>query len=366
MGLRARLSRSAACRAHVLIVETPGACATRMRLERAVVERGWRLALSPADADVLAVCGRPGPELRGVVARLWEQMPGPRVRVDLWPGEHPDSALDLARDGLVDVERQAADARSRPAEPDVPSNSSDDDDEPMDHGDMDHGDMQMAPGGIALAEGDGDRDGLEMDVLHLPLGPVLPHWPAGLVLTCSLHGDVIAEASGRIVDGQGDTETDLAAPVWRWDNIARLLALAGWEHAAARARALRDEALSGDSSARGREDSQALRRHLARSRTLRWSLRGLGPLGPADLPTRGLSTHLAGDAYDRLLAMLDRVVEHPAVDLRAARPLWQSSREVSPGAVATAMAGLELATARLVVASLDLPPVTAPAEISHA
>src|SRR5699024_11402590 len=60
------------------------------------------------------------------------------------------------------------------------------------HGGMDHsghsghgghGGMDMAPEGISLAQGGQDRDGLEMDVLHLPLGPVLPFWPAGLVLT---------------------------------------------------------------------------------------------------------------------------------------------------------------------------------------
>ncbi len=53
--------------------------------------------------------------------------------------------------------------------------------------------MEMAPAGISLAGGAEDRDGLEMDVLHLPLGPVLPHWPAGLVVRCVLHGDVVAE-----------------------------------------------------------------------------------------------------------------------------------------------------------------------------
>ncbi len=63
----------------------------------------------------------------------------------------------------------------------------------MDHGDMDHGDMEMAPGGIALAEGDEDRDGLEMDVLVHPLGPLLDRWPGGLELRTRLHGDVVAQ-----------------------------------------------------------------------------------------------------------------------------------------------------------------------------
>ena len=55
----------------------------------------------------------------------------------------------------------------------------------------------MSPDGIPLAEGAEDRDGLEMDVLHLPLGPVLAHWPAGVVLRVTLHGDVVGRRRGR-------------------------------------------------------------------------------------------------------------------------------------------------------------------------
>ena len=33
-----------------------------------------------------------------------------------------------------------------------------------------------------MADRGDDRDGLRLDQLHLPLGPVLPDWPAGLVL----------------------------------------------------------------------------------------------------------------------------------------------------------------------------------------
>src|SRR5699024_5964325 len=64
-----------------------------------------------------------------------------------------------------------------------------------------HGGMDMAPGGIPLAQGGEDRDGLEMDVLHLALGPVLPFWPAGLVLRCSLQGDVVVDAEAAVIDG---------------------------------------------------------------------------------------------------------------------------------------------------------------------
>lgn len=57
MGLISGIGRLAARNAHVLVIETPGNWQTRAAVERAVLMRGWRLAFSPADADVLAVCG---------------------------------------------------------------------------------------------------------------------------------------------------------------------------------------------------------------------------------------------------------------------------------------------------------------------
>lgn len=379
MGLSERLSRYAVRRAHVLVVEAPGAWVVRARLEAAVVQRGWRLALSPADADVLAVCGAPGPELTDVVELLWEQMPGPRVRVEVGEGEQSlvAAALDRASARLADTGQHRRDARSRTAEPDTES------DEDMDHGDMDHGDMEMAPGGIPLAGSDDDRDGLEMDVLHLRLGPVLPHWPAGLVLRCTLQGDVITEAEGYLVDHSDaedhplapdppddgapagatayrdteyrdteyrDTEyrdTEPLEPAWRCDNIARLLALAGWEDAAAQARRTRDAQLSSEAPQDADASLDRLRRQVSRSRLLRWSLRGLRPLARQDLEEHGLPADLAGDTYDRLLAMFDRATKAPA-----------GGHQVSSDAVASAVVGLDLAAARLVVASLDLPPAT--------
>ena len=38
------------------------------------VALGWRISLSPADADVLVVCGTAGPELTATVERIWEQL----------------------------------------------------------------------------------------------------------------------------------------------------------------------------------------------------------------------------------------------------------------------------------------------------
>ncbi|WP_341241388.1 hypothetical protein, partial [uncultured Nocardioides sp.] len=107
----------------------------------------------------------------------------------------------------------------------------------MDHGDMDHGDMEMAPGGIPLAEGDDDRDGLEMDVLVHPLGPLLDHWPGGLELHTRLHGDVVAHVEVQ----RPASPTHVPAAVAAWDAVARVLSLVGDDVWAARARMVRDQ-----------------------------------------------------------------------------------------------------------------------------
>ena len=249
MGLTTFLARHAVRHAHVLVVEVPGHWLIRAAVERHILGRGWRLASSPADADVLAVCGTPGPELAALVARLWDQMPGPRARVGIAAPRHVEAALSEAEDELLDVARQHADSHSRPDTPDgqpdhdMGAGMKPDGHEGMshgahdshaghggmtgEHGGMDHGGMDMAPAGIALAQGGEDRDGLEMDVLHLRLGPVLPFWPVGLVLRCSLQGDVIVDAEASVIDagdqpsghdaGQGDATSRVAH---RCDNAA--------------------------------------------------------------------------------------------------------------------------------------------------
>jgi hypothetical protein len=351
----------------VLVVEVPGHWTTRVNLERAIRERGWHRALSPADADVLLVCGVPGAELAAAVDRVWEQMPGPRVRFDVLDAADAEAALDRARDALLDASSLREDARTRTTEPDMDHGDMDHGD--MDHGDMDHGDMDMSPGGIALAGGGEDRDGLEMDVLHLPLGPVLPAWPAGLVLRTTLQGDVIVAAEVEQLQAAPSNEPStqptsprpLTAAV-RLDNAARLLALAGWQAAASQAERVRDAAMAGESTDRVRDDAVALLRRVARSRMLRWSLRRVRPVDDSDLADHAWPSWWAGDVHDRLLAGLDRAVsvlsdgespeewtrpdEEPAPDLSAALP--------------ELVTGLDLATARLVVASLDLDPAGVP------
>lgn len=405
MGLSGALSRLAVRHAHVLLVEVPGHWLTRVAVERQVLDRGLRLALSPADADVLAVCGPPGPELAELVDRLWDELPGPRARMAIDSPEAVSAALAAAEAALLDTARQRADSRDRKATPGHGgmTHGGHRGDEHADHGGMDHGEhpgmehaghdameqaghaevghdqhggmthggmghagmdhggMEMAPAGIPLAEGGEDRDGLEMDVLHVRLGPVLPYWPAGLVLRCALLGDVITDAESRVIDAGHDREPagEHGHAARRCDNAAKLLALAGWEDAAARARRIRDALLRGDTTAATAELDR-LRRTVRRSWLLRWSLRRVGPLTGPHLMHRGLPDRLGGDARDRLLAMLDT-----AADSIGGRAAPEPPHAVPVEAVADLVRGWDLATARLIVASLDLEPWPADREVSH-
>ena len=357
MGLISGIGRLAARNAHVLVIEVPGNWQTRAAVERAVLMRGWRLAFSPADADVLAVCGGPGPQLREAVELVWHQMPGPRVRVEVRHRGEATTRLDEVHGRLLDTAHHRSDARDRPAAPDLLADTEMDhgdmdhgdmdhgdmDHGEMDHGEMDHGAMEMSPGGIPLAGGGEDRDGLEMDVLNVPLGPVLPHWPAGLVLRCALQGDVITEAQAELLDHGTPERVPLSdAVARRMDNIAALLALAGWGEAAAEARVIRDCLLGGGHDAEVAARTARLVRRVGRSRVLRWSLRGVRPLSEGDLGVSGLPAALAGDTYDRVLRML-KAADTDVVGHR-----------ISSDQLPRLVSGLDLATARLVLASLDL------------
>ena len=336
-------ARLAVARTHVLAVEIPGQWSTHVALQRRVQSRGWRMAVSPADADVLAVCGAPGPQMRPLIDLVWDQLPGPRARIEVPDAGSVDDALDRAAAALLDTAAQVGDARSRRRRPDTGD---------TDHGDMDHGDMDMAPSGIPLAQGAQDRDGLEMDVLHLELGPVLAHWPAGVRLRCVLAGDVMTDATVALLDAENRPGAATPVAARQCDHLVDLLTLAGWPHAADRARRCRDLLLDDPRDRRARDQVERLERSVRRSRLLRWSLRGLAPLTPERLVAERLPASLAGDTYDRLQTRVQ-----VAGDLLSNR-LTADPLHVDPAVLAGALpgivVGLDVAAVRLVIAGLGV------------
>jgi hypothetical protein len=343
-----RLAETATRRAAVLLVEVPGWAATRYAAERAIRKRGWRPALSPADADVLVTCGTAGPRLADALELVWAQLPGPRAQVRATARSAVDAALDRAAAALVDTDHQRADAEQRSPDPvmGTPPTGQDDDQD----GDQDHGDPDMAPHGIPLAGAAADRDGLELDVLHLPLGPVLPCWPAGLLLHCTLAGDVVTDIRPEILgpaeDAVPDPPSPAAAAVDRLDRAARLLALAGWEAVATDAIHIRDALLDGDDDVAVAARVDRLVDRVRRSRLLRWSLPGAGPIDTGTCRDLGLDDRAAGDVHDRLVALLTDA----GSALHGGSPPTPVPLDVLP----RLLPGLELGAVRLLVASLDL------------
>lgn len=337
MGLNTWLARRAARCPHVFIAEAPGAWRQRAALERRALRWGWHLCDSPGSADVLAICGALGPELTVAIGRVWDQLPGPRAGLRLTGTEIDDAEIDAALERaqiyLADTTVQRSDARERqpPAIPSVKRQNIREQGyghhEHHQHGHQGHG--QMAPSGISLAEGGPDRDGLEMDLLHIRLGPVLSHWPASLVVRCALQGDLIVEARAQVLDAGDARWSPARSPrieaARECDRLTSLLSLAGWPYAASRARRVRDLLLTTDGPAV--QELDALNRMVTRSRIFGWSMRGVTDGHTAALTrARALLTGWAppADTVTTLVDLPDRIV------------------------------GLELAAARLVVAGLDV------------
>jgi hypothetical protein len=379
MDLTAVLLRVAARRPHVLVVPVPGAAAARLALEAAMARRGWPAATGPADADVLAVAGSPGPGVAAVVERIWRQIPAPRARIEIAAHAGVDAALTGAAALLADADRQRIPPPDEATGHDATGHDATDHDatdgdgghaghgggagEDGDghsghrdghgggaahHGHHDHRGMEL-PGGLPMADLGEDRDGLTLDRLHIALGPVLPDWPAGLVVRVTLQGDVIQEAAAEVLDAAHGTPYAWPSAVAReLDGLARFLGVAGWPAAAARARVLRDEALAGTSSGQVGPQPAALVRRIRRSRTLRWSIRGI-PAGGADV--------LA--LLEARLAAVEALAAREPVPPAAARPAVDE--------LAGLLVGAELAAARLIVAGADPDTDRAPVhgEVGH-
>lgn len=361
MGLIDVVARVAASRAHVLVAEVPGAFEERVALERALDRMGWCIAESAADADVLAVLGAPDEAFASVVDHVWAQMSEPRVRVHVQAGSEATALLDEARERLrLGARRLTGPDVRRGFTPsaDAMAPEHDDLDGAAEHGDHhdhdgghDHSAMMM-PDGIPLAEGAEDRDGLEMDELHLPLGPVLAHWPAGVVLRVTLHGDVVvdAEVEQLAASGIGRRDDPAVRAARLLDAAGSVLALAGLPAEFARVRRLRDRCLDGELHD-GHEVAQFGDR-LGRRRVLRWVLSGLIAEG-----SHGGSEEL----HARLTALFEQA--RAELDGDAVPPVAPAVQ-----ALPALVRGMELAEVRLWVAALgpDLAPGLAGHEMPEA
>lgn len=341
MGVRDRLAVWMFARPRVLLVSAPDRPELRRRVESELDRRHWSLALAPADADVLLEVGTLGPDLRAAADVLWDQMPMPRVRRTL-----PDGGGDcgelldrLAHDLAASLDRpEDGGPGSGPAAPPEQTASG--------HGDgaegHDHHDHGGDVAGLPMAGTERDRDGLELDALEVDLGPVLPGWPSGLIVHGRLQGDVLTAVEVRTCSHASAVAADPSAldPVEAMDVLAGLLLVAGWTTAA------RDARVARAAWAAGRTDAERLvhgvTRRVRRSRSLRWSLRGLG-VAPASAPW---PPALRGDVWDRLLRWCDAAEGVGAWD-EASTPAV-----LGPVVWAEMLEGAELAAVRLVVASL--------------
>lgn len=346
----------ATARPHLLLVEGTAGTAGRLAVERLSRERGWPLVATPADADLLVVVGAVD-DLAEHVDRVWEQLPGPRAQVRL-AGADADAALDRARAALQDVDAQRADVRRTERPPaGTPADMGDMDMGDMDMGGMDlsHADMSHAdmghmdggmdmPAGLGMADRATDRDGLKLDVLTVPWGPVLQWWPAGLVVATVLQGDVVQQADVQRLgddearrDGWTAALAQLAPPtaagVVRLDALVRLLGVAGWDGARLRCQRVRDRLLVGQPT----PDLTRLVRQVSRSRSLARMTTGLPTTGDEDLTAR----------YRRWLAEADEAISRGALPPPADEP--DAARRL-----AELLEGSELAVMRLVVAGADL------------
>ncbi|GLK08910.1 hypothetical protein [Streptosporangium carneum] len=453
MGLSAWLTRYAAARPRPLVVTAPHATRLRLLAEAELARRGWRGARSPAGADLLVVCGTPAAALSRAVEVVWTDVPAPRTLVELRGDPRPElvtTALDGAVDRLADVRSQRLDAAGRagardgrhgPAQPyDEHDGEHDDGEHHAEHGRHGeqggqehhgghggqhdqhsehgghgrhgeqggqehhgghggqhdrhggHGHHMGNPGGVPMAERGRDRDGLTLDRLHVPLGPVLSDWPAGLVVETVLQGDVIQQARVEVAGGLG-TERFWDAP-WlaalegrrvtrgeaarrgaasRLDSVGRLLAVAGWGGAATEARRLRDRLLWERRDEGVPEEFAGFARRVRRSWLLHWMLRGLG--------TPGLSPGRSRPGRDGVAARLDAWLDETGRALNALDdgspldddagprgPVGDRPSEALLSALPGLLTGTELAAARLVVAGLDpdLDQVRPAREASHA
>lgn len=183
----------------------------RDRTEELALRPELRLASSPRHASILLVAGKVPAECEEGLARVHDQVPGPRATVGWHTGQGSGAGpgrwlaavrgLEVATlvgeradpvSQILEVGRQLI-RGERPPEPTLLP------DEPPwpwrgkgPFGQGGEGMMGGRPYGRPMAmTADDLRDGLALDRLELTLGPFFPPFPPGLTLQVALQGDVI-------------------------------------------------------------------------------------------------------------------------------------------------------------------------------
>ncbi|MGW4233630.1 hypothetical protein ACWEF9_30960 [Streptomyces sp. NPDC004980] len=395
MELRTRFTRAALARPGVLLVTAAGATRERLAVEAELARRGWPWVPGPASADLVVFAGTPVP-VRGDdwAERVWLGVPAPKARVSVTDARHAAHDLDHGHAALLKpaMDQTAHETgnveEGRDHDRGAHNPGDHGHDEGMDHGHHDHHMGVVA--GLPMAERADDRDGLRLDRLHVPLGPALPDWPAGLVLRVELQGDVVQRAEIEPVSAPSSSQPVFWNEPWlraiagepvtvgeaarrrcaaHLDSVGRFLGVAGWGDAATKAHHIRDRALDDAPAIELRAIAGKLIRRVRKSWTLRWLTAGVGELSAEhahDHQVTGPALLADGDVHSRLTVWLDEIeraldeideraplANHPPVGPRGRVdedvPPSQPLLDVLPGL----LEGAEFACARLIVASLD-------------
>ena len=152
-----------------------------------------------------------------------------------------------------------------------------------------------------------------------------------------MQGDVLTDVNLSWADAAPPLDAGTEPAVRALDALSRFLIVAGWPAAAREAREARDARRSSPDQAEALKLVNRLTRKVSRSRTLAWSVRGIAP-------TLG-----GGDVLGRVRRWCD-TAEHGA-----------PAHAVTLEELAPALEGMELAAARLAVASVELRHAPVPA-----
>lgn len=361
MDLTASLRRR--CVPRPLLVSVPGATAVRWAVESELRVRGWSVARSAAEADLLLECGTPGPMLAEAVQRVWDTVPAPCAWISITDATGLGGELDRAAQRLADANGgrldtvgrvRAVGGKAEHADHGQPEGHPKTD--PTAAGDGDTSSGHAMPGehmsghamngehtsghamhggevaGLPMADRAPDRDGLSLDRVHLSLGPVLAYWPAGLAVRLGLQGDVVQEASVELIEPVADPIVPGPPAAVALDDLSTLLGVCGWMVAARTARRLRDQVVAG---AIDRAILRRFVRQVGRSRTLRWATDGLGTIEEGSDAT---------SRWRRWLEVAASGLRHPESGGVVAQTL-------GPQVLPDLLVGRELGAVRVVVAS---------------